>query len=205
MQHSEYTIQPPSPEQLGMLRLFTEQFVKPNEEEWSEFTSCMQLKHIPKKGFFLRAGEVCSTVAFITRGAIRYYHERNGNEYCGNFTFENSFVTDYDSFLTRQPSLYSFSALEDTDVILLHYKDVQALYNRYKLWERFGRLIAERIFIDVQRRKNSLVFDSPEELYQKLIIDCPKILERVPQHMIATYLGITPVHLSRIRRKVAGK
>ncbi|MBI3260638.1 MAG: Crp/Fnr family transcriptional regulator [Ignavibacteriae bacterium] len=204
MQHFENTVLP-SPEQLGMLRSFTEQLVKPSEDEWAEFASCMRLKHIPKKGFFLRAGEVCSSVAFITRGAIRYYHEKDGNEYSTNFTFENGFATDYDSFLTRQPSHYSFSALEPTDIIVFHYNDVQSLYHRSKLWERFGRLIAERIFIEVQRRKNSLVFDSPEEQYCRLITDCPKILERVPQHMIATYLGITPVHLSRIRRKVAGK
>lgn len=204
MQQPENTILP-SPEQLGMLRAFTEKLVKPNDEEWAEFTSCMYLKHIPKKGFFLRSGEVCTSVGFITRGAIRYYHEKDGNEYSGNFSFENSFVTDYDSFLTRKPSLYSFSALEPTDIIVFHYEDVQSLYDRSKLWERFGRLIAEHIFIEVQRRKNSLVFDSPEEQYQSLIKDRPKILERIPQHMIATYLGITPVHLSRIRRKVAGK
>lgn len=199
------TLQLPSPEQVQMLRKVIERFIEPTEEEWEAFAGPLRLRHIPKNGFFLKEGEVCSHVGFILRGLVRYYHVKDGNEYCGNFSFENSFVTEYDSFLNRTPSRYTFSALEPTDVLVFHYDDTQKAYLKYKTWERFGRLIAERIFVEVQRRKNSLVFDTPEQQYLSLIAERPKVIERVPQHMIATHLGISSVHLSRIRRKLSGK
>lgn len=205
MMSKQYPLEIPSTDQVQVLRSYIERFIQLTDEEWEIFAHPLRLQHIPKNGYFLREGEVCSHVGFILSGLIRYFHVKDGNEYCGNFAFENSFVTEYDSFLNRTPSRYWYSALEPSNILVFQYENTQRAYDKFKVWERFGRLIAERIFVEVQRRKNSLVFDSVEQQYLTLLKDRPKVTERVPQHMIATYLGISSVHLSRIRRKISGK
>lgn len=125
----------------------------------------------------------------------------DGREICTGFGRENEYLAQYDSFLTRTPSTGNVDALEDCELINLSYDDIQDLYQSYPVYERFGRKIAEMLFIMISSQTNRLLTLTPEERYQQLQEQQSYILQRVPQYMIASYIGITPEHLSRIRKK----
>lgn len=156
-----------------------------------------------KKGeFLLKAGEVCNHVTFINKGLFRSYMEIDGEEVTTNFAFEGNYVTEYISFVTRQPTTEFIVAMEDGELLQVRYEDLQATYAKAQVWERFGRLIAEYILTFVSTRNKSLLFKSPEERYLALMKERPKVMERVPQQYIASYLGIQPESLSRIRKRL---
>lgn len=148
------------------------------------------------------AGDICRHILFINKGALRYYYFKEGKEVNGQFFFENAFFTDYYSFISREPMEFTTEALEDASLLLMSRSGIFDLYDRFKSFERLGRLIAEQNFIQLHNTRVNLHTKNPEELYRDLLLNRPKVLERVPLYMIASYIGITPEHLSRIRKKV---
>ncbi len=184
------------------MRSFVEQVIQPNDADWELFEQMLTERTLSRKDHFLQAGEVARHVAFVEKGLVRNYYLKDGNAHSVYFYLEGSMFTDIHSLLTGQPSRYYFEALEDCQLLLIAQTDMERLYAQSAIWERFGRLTMQRQVVVVQEMKNALVFDSPQERYQQLVRQKPRILERVPQHMIASYLGITPVHLSRIRRNL---
>lgn len=194
-----------APEKLVQIRRFVQEFVNPNEEEWEAFTSKLELKHYPKKSFFLKAGEICRGVGFINKGLFRAYKTINGKEITHFFPIEGFFATDYSSFLNRTPSPDSIEALEDSEVLLLSYDNIQDMYQKYHVWERFGRLISEFLYMKLESTINSFQLLSPEERYLKLIEEHPSIYERVSQVHLSSLLGIAPESLSRIRKRMMDK
>lgn len=182
------------------IRAFVEQVVRLSEPEWALFEQVLTRQTLRRKEHFLQPGQRARSVAFIETGLIRHYYLKDGNAHSVHFYQEGSMFTDMHSLLTGRPSRYYFDVLEDSRLLLIAQDDLNWLYAQSPVWDRFGRLMMQRQVMVVQEMKNALVFDSPEERYQQLVRQKPRLLERVPQHMIASYLGITPVHLSRIRR-----
>lgn len=175
-----------------------------DDNEKAALFEILQPRGLRKNEKLWNIGDYCRHVAFISKGAVRYYFYKDGKEINGQFFFENSFFTSYYSFIANQPIEYVFEAIEDCELILLPRNDLNALYDNYKCFERLGRLIAEQNFISMHNFRLKLHSQSPEDLYLDLINRRPHVIERVPLYMIASYLGITPEHLSRIRRKVVG-
>jgi CRP-like cAMP-binding protein len=128
-----------------------------------------------------------------------------GKEVSTGFAPENYYLAQYDSFLTRQPSLGNIDALEDCQLMNLSYDNVQDLYKELPVFQIFGRKIAEMLFIMISSQTNALLTLTPEERYKKVLEEQPFIIQRVPQYMIASYIGITPEHLSRLRKKMTSK
>ncbi|GAB3641595.1 Crp/Fnr family transcriptional regulator [Spirosoma arcticum] len=172
-------------------------------EEFIHFVTLLTPRKLTKHEHYLRAGEVCTQIAFINQGCLRYYYLKDGTEFNGQFFFEGSWIGEYQSFLTGQPSIQYFDALENAELLVMQHRDLQKLYTDLPKFERFGRVLAENVVIGSQRRTASLLFDSPEERYLNLISDRPKVIERIPLHHIASYLGIKPESLSRIRKRLA--
>ncbi|GAB3740475.1 Crp/Fnr family transcriptional regulator [Spirosoma lituiforme] len=172
-------------------------------EEFVYFVTLLSPRKLAKYEPFLRAGEVCREIAFINQGCIRYYYLKDGDEFNGQFFFEGSWLGEYHSFLTGQPAIQYIDALEDSELLVMQYGDMQKLYEEIPKFERFGRKLAENVVIGSQRRTASLLFDTPEERYLKLMRERPKVIERIPLHHIASYLGIKPESLSRIRKRLA--
>ena len=188
---------------LIQLREFVNLLVQPNEKEWQAFTDCLFYREVKKKEYFLRVGEICNLVGFVVEGAIRNYVLRDGVEVIRYFILDNNYACEYKSFLTRLPSAENLEALEDSLMLCFSHDDLQQLYQRYQLWERYGRLVSEELFIKLSLRINDLLIKTPEERYLALLEEDPRIAQRIPQYMIASFLGVTPETLSRVRRRIA--
>jgi len=192
-------------EALATFRKSIEKYVVFNEAEWIVFTQYLKFYALKKKYYFAEPGKICDKVGFIVTGSVRYFSVKDGQEITGYFSFEHEFVSSYKSYLTKQPGVNYIQALEDTRLITFTRNDMdQMLANpllAYKM-ERFGRLIAENYLMCYEDRMTSFITQTPEERYLQLLSTGKDILQRMPQHYIANFLGITPVSLSRIRRRV---
>jgi len=181
---------------------FVHQFVSPTEEEWDFMAQCLVLKHLPKKSLLLQAGQVCQSVAFVNKGLFRAYKLIEGKEVTHYFPIEGFFATDYASFINRASSPDTIEALEESEVLLLSYENIQLGYEKYHVWERFGRLIAEFLYMKLEKTIQSFQLMTPEERYIKLMQEEPSLFERAPQQYVASFLGIAPESLSRIRKRI---
>lgn len=156
---------------------------------------------LPKKGHLLRYQEVADAAYFIEEGLLRVYTVLEGEEHTSQFFFEGAWMTDYGSFLTQTPAEAYIQALEPSVVWRFGRDVIYDCYDRFPEFERFGRYMAEQAYLGLQKRTQVLANQSPEMRYQNLIIERPKVLERVNLKHIASYLGITAESLSRIRRR----
>jgi CRP/FNR family transcriptional regulator, anaerobic regulatory protein len=187
------------------IRNFISRFVSFSEEEWNAHQAFLSKRSIKKGGYLLRAGEVCNYVTFINKGFFRIYHTVGDEERTANFAFDGNYVTDYSSFVSRLPSADNIVAMEDAEVLNLHYDDLQKAYEQYPVWQKFGRKVAEYIILFMADRNRSLLFLTPEQYYIKVMKDRPKVIANVPLKYIASYLGVTPEALSRIRKRMSVK
>lgn len=172
----------------------------------AEFDLCKTFfipKKIRKKQTLLLEGDVCTYNAFIEKGILRSYTtDAKGNEHIIQFAFEGWWITDLSSFLMGENSTYTIEAIEDSELLLLTAAAREELMNALPVFERYQRLLLENAYIALQARVNSALTATAEEKYTKLTISYPNIVARVPQHMIASYLGLTPETLSRVRKQI---
>jgi CRP-like cAMP-binding protein len=181
-------------------------FVSMPDEAWQLLEPHLHETTITKGHFMVNEGERGRDIGFVLHGAMRQYYTRDGEEKTTYFFFENAFVAAYISCITGRPSLVSIEALAETKLITFPYHILKGLFEQSIYWERFGRLIAEWAMMGLEERMVGLLTQSAEERYDALLrSNKTKILERIPQHFIANYLGVTPVSLSRIRNKVSKK
>lgn len=170
-----------------------------SEEEFDHYHGSLKVRTYKKKAALLPIGAICREAFFILEGCIRYYNELDGEEHTGQFFFEGSWYSDYESFLLERPSDQAIQALEKTTVAVLSKSTLEQLYKDIPKFERFGRFMAENAFMGLRKRTESLAQLSAQERYDQLVKTRPKVIQRVPQHYIASYLGIRPQSLSRIR------
>ncbi|MDB5024638.1 MAG: Crp/Fnr family transcriptional regulator [Mucilaginibacter sp.] len=190
---------------LNLFREHLKKYIDFNEAEWILFSQHLSFSGLKKKHYFATPEKVCDKVGFIVDGSVRYFHIKDGQDITGYFSFENEFLSSYKSYLTSSPGYTYIQALEDTNLITFTRRDMDEMLSNpmlaYKM-ERFGRLIAEQYLCCYEDRVVSFITQTPEERYLQLLTTGREILRRMPQHYIANYLGITPVSLSRIRRRV---
>ena len=169
-----------------------------------EFNFCKTLflpKKLRKRQFLLQEGDVCKYVSFVEKGMLRTYtiHEK-GNEHILSFAMEGWWTADLYSFFTGEPSLYHIEALENCELLLLTKSSWNILLEKIPAFERYFRIIIQNNLIAMQRRLLGSMSETAEEKYTKLIATFPTCIQRLPQHMIASYLGISRETLSRIRK-----
>ncbi len=170
------------------------------------FTSLLESKLIRRKDFLLQPGEICKTENFIVKGCLRTYSvDQEGVEHIVMFGIEDWWVGDLYSFLTATPAQYYIDALEDTHVLQINKQNLDLLYERVPKFERFFRLIIQNAFIAQQNRINQNLSFTAEQRYLEFVKKYPHFEQRIPQKQVAAYLGMTPVFLSMLRRKLAGK
>lgn len=169
--------------------------------EWKDFESCLIKANVKNKDQILKQGELCNFIAFIQEGSFRFYFDKEGEEKITAFFFKGDFVTNYRSFLTGKPSDHFIEAMQDSVIYKINLQELQLLYDKHQNIERLGRLIAENLYLTVANRLDSFMFETPKDRYKALIDRNSRLLQDVPQYMIASYLGVKPETLSRIRAR----
>jgi len=178
-------------------------YIEISNEEWSYYSSRLRVMEIKKKSTILNEGSLCKDVFFVNNGLLRvYFVDNEGEEKTFHFALENTFATDYESFLKRVSSNYSIQAMEDTQVVIMSLEMIQDGYKKLRYGEKLGRLLAEDYFFMFNDKIQAIYTQTPLERYNNLTSTFPKIFQRVPQHLIASYLNISSVHLSRLKNSV---
>lgn len=163
-------------------------------------------KAVKKQDYILREGEVCKSIFFLINGFVRmYYIDFNGNEINYRFTDKSNFFVDFQSVLTQKPSRYYWQAMQDSELFILPYKDVQQIYHTSPAWNNFGRLMAEHVYLQLNERVDMLLFMKPEERYLYLRNKQPHLFNQVSQSHLSSYMGIKPESLSRLRKRLSEK
>lgn len=174
-------------------------------EELTFFLSLFEYRKVKKYNHIIKAGEICHYVAYVNKGLFRYYFITGNKEHTTRIFMEDSWASDYVSFLCRRESLVNIEALEDSELFILNYESMQGAYDKAKTFERLGRLMAESLFIDIVSRNTSFMRKTPEERYLDMLEQTPQIFNRVSLKYIASIIGIEPESLSRIRKRTAGR
>ena len=170
-----------------------------NEEHLIQFGKILKRVNLQKKEFLIEAGDICSFIGFVQEGVLRTYVQNESEEFNIDFHLPNFFVSAYKSFLTQTPTKAYIKALSDTTIHFISYSDYHNLLKNSTDWYRFGKYIADTLFIIKCKRESSLLMDSAIERYKLLLIAYPQIEQLVAQYHIASYLGIKPESLSRIK------
>jgi len=177
-----------------------------SEEELNKLLGYCFTKKLKRLETLSLPGALPNEIFFVNKGIIRVIvADQNGTEHSIHFALENQFIADYSSFMQGQPALYTLQALEETEVVVMPRAAIEWGYNHLKQGDKLGRLVAEFYFIYQDNRIKNLYARTPKERYDTISQVFPNIHNRVPQHMIASYLGITPVHLSRLKKADFGK
>lgn len=175
-------------------------YIEINETEWALCHSSFKTASFKKRDVLLKQGDVCNNIYFVVSGLLRiYFLDEKGEEKTFHFCLENTFATDYESFLKEIPSSFSIQAMENTEVIIITSEMLQNFYTILRYGDKLGRLIAEDYFFIINDKIKSMYIHSAMERYKKMNSRFPKILQRVSQHYIASYLNISSVHLSRLK------
>lgn len=176
-----------------------------DEDDEHFISSVYRSRSMSKGEHFLLAEDVCREVAFIESGVFRFYINTDDRDATYYFAAESAFICDYPSFLPQRPSYVNIQALEASEIRIISFDDLQRFYREIKFGERFGRLIAEEIFVDTVQQLASFYQDKPAVRYQNFVQRFPELVQRLPQYYIASYVGIEPQSLSRIRRRFLSK
>lgn len=175
-----------------------------SEDEWEIIISSFSLKKLKKGDYFIQQGAVCKYVAFVANGFLRSYFSTESKEITTDFIFKNTFTSAYKSFLTQEPSEENIQALIDTNLLVMSYEQKNSLFKIIPNWEKLARYLTEEHFIRKDNKVKLLNNSSAIERYQQLLSkDREQIISKIPLHYIASYLGIAPETLSRIRKKIA--
>jgi len=172
-------------------------------EVWEEFEHFFIEKNIGKNEMIWQNGEVCKHLVFIVNGAVRSYSVAQGNELTNNFYFDDDLFYDDYSFISQKPCFNNYQALEDTELILIPRSALYLMFNKYKSFERLGRIVVECRYIELYEATARMNNQSAGENYRYLMENAREVIQRVPLKLVASYLNITPEHLSRIRKSYA--
>lgn len=173
-----------------------------DEADRKIYEGCFQTKHYKKGEFFLTEGQVCQFMGLIETGLMRAFVLQEGAERTFSFINEKGFLTNYESFVTQSPSAISIQALEDTIVHVASFDSFEHIYSHTKSGDRIGRLVLGRVFIKLQNELKSFYTEKPVERYQNFIKTYPDLQQRISQYHIASFVGVKPPSLSRIRKRM---
>ena len=177
-----------------------------SDEEFRHIEESFVMKSMKKKQFLLHEGAVCKYMTFIVKGALRLYSiDEKGNEHIARFGVEGWWVSDRESFLMLTPSKYNIDALEDSDLLVATNEQLTRIKERSPLFYKMAHILDERHSIASQKRIQSTISFTAEEKVLDLMNTYPMFLQRFPQNMVASYLGLTPETLSRVRKQILAK
>jgi len=175
-------------------------------ETWNKVRELFTETTLKKGDYFIKEGEMANRIGFLNNGVIRaFYRNNDGIEYNKHFFTANNLVAGYSSLITKEPNKINQQALTDCQLLTANYYDIVKLYESNQDFERFGRKLAEIFFVHKEQREIDIVMLDADKRYLIFQKEFPTLEQLIPQYQIASYLGITPTQLSRIRRKFIKK
>lgn len=175
-----------------------------SREEFDQFRSIFIVRKLRKRQYLFQEGDVCKYQAFVEKGMLRSYRiDEKADEYILQFASEGWWMADLSSYLTNEPSILNMDALEDAELLLISRPLWEEAMKQIHALEHYFRIIIQNHLVATQKRLLESLSETAEEKYNRFIETYPECVQRVPQHMIASYLGITRETLSRIRKHIA--
>jgi len=175
-----------------------------SKDDFDRFLKLTKLETIEKTNFFLHEGDISKYMAFVNSGALYSYStDEKGNKHVIQIALEGYWIGDLSSFLSEKISKFNVQAIETTEVILLGKSNFEKACLEIPCFERFFRLLIQNAYVSSQKRVSSIYGESARTRYLELIKTQPTLIQRIPQHYIASYLGIKPQSLSRIRKDLS--
>jgi CRP-like cAMP-binding protein len=173
------------------------------EKRIDEFLAITKEKSVKASNYFIRAGEVPRKIALVTSGLFRYvYTSEKGDEFTKGIIAENLFLSSYSAMIMGRPSYFSIEALEDSKILEISWKDFTSLLSDNNFWVEFLLKFVEKGYMIKEKRERDLLLLDAETRYKNFLVEFPGMDQRIKQGIIASYLGIKPETLSRIRRKI---
>ena len=180
-----------------------EEKIKLSDSEKDICKGLFSPKKLRRRQYILQQDDICKNLIFVEKGILRSYSiDSKGNEHIIQFAPEGWWISDVYSFLTGEAAVYNIEAIEDSELLLISKSSLDELYERVPKFERYFRLLSQANMVATHRRLTATLSASADEKYLRLLSAYPNIVARVPQHMIASYLGITPETLSRVRKRI---
>jgi CRP-like cAMP-binding protein len=184
------------------LMYYIKKWVDINEEEEGIIRSAFDPFSVKKKKDLLKPDEVCKYLYFVVKGCLRsYYIDTKGIEHIYQIRLDNSWISDLESFFSQRPSKYYIESLEDSDLLRISIDRLEQLYDDVPRLERYFRILFQKAYVNALERLNATMWESAVDRYNDMLKEHSDIFQRVPLVYIASYLGITPESLSRIRKK----
>ncbi|WP_028982377.1 Crp/Fnr family transcriptional regulator [Sporocytophaga myxococcoides] len=182
---------------------FLQSFNLLTEDEIETFITMVETCDLERGEYFIRDGNICNVVAYIESGILRsFYTTPKGEEMTYCISFQNSFMTAYSSFITGLPTMENVQAITPVRLLLLQKKDIDKISETSTNWLKFTKLMAEKEYLELEKRVFSYQRESAKERYENLLLTRPQYIEQIPLKYLASYLGITPRHLSRLRAEM---
>lgn len=187
------------------LKTYCNQTISFSKAELELIDTYFEEKRLKKKEFLLQDNSICNFIGFIAEGSIRHFHIKDGVEKTCDISFENSWVTDFQSFNNNCRAKMNLQAMEHSTILLVKRENLDKLYGNCSKFETFGRLMTEKVAQRATEIAMSLSADKPEERFCRFLENQPDTFQRIPQKYIANFLGVSPESLSRIRKRVLQK
>jgi CRP-like cAMP-binding protein len=185
-----------------ILKAHVDKFITISDEEFGSVFTYFRTQSVSKKENLLEEGQVCKANYFVVKGILRkFFVNPKAVEQTTEFAIENWWMTETFSYLNHSPTDFYIQAVEKTEVLVIHRDAHDKMLERHPIMERYFRCVYQRAYAAMQRRIKFQYEHSREELYHFFRKSQPQFLQRVPQYLIASYLGFTPEYLSEIRRK----
>lgn len=172
-----------------------------SEKSWLAFTEILQPKTFQKNEELISCGQIEDNIHFITSGVVKVFVPHKDKEICTNFRFDNQFTSSLTSFLKQTASVYTITALIDTQALQISHSNLYRLYSDHSEINLLGRVVMERLLIEKRQRELDLLLLSAEERYHKMVHEYPEYIQQIPLKSLASFLGIAQASLSRIRAK----
>ncbi len=186
---------------IPQLRSFFRFFIDFSDEELDEVWEFFRPRKLKKGDYLVKPGEIATEIGFVVKGVFRVYYLIDGKESTRFLGCENIFIGSIPSFTTQKPSIEYVEALENSELLMLSFQDLQKMCDMSPKWDRLVRYLAEYSYNEQQGRIYSLIALTAQERYEQLTKTRPDFIQRIPQYIIANYLGISPETLSRIRKQ----
>lgn len=177
-----------------------------SEEQKTELQSFFMLKKLRKKQYLLQEGDVCKYLSFVSKGLLKsYFLDEKGSEHINMFAFEGWWISDFNSFINQEKAVLNIDAIEETELLMITQEDYENLMLKIPVMDRYFRILYQNSLVTKDYRLIVSNSFTAEEKYTQFAQKNPDIIQRIPHNLIASYLGLAPETVSRIRKKISLK